>query len=78
MIIVGEFLHKNKSGLLTSTCSNIYSSVARLNKISFDSAIMISTAAPFCYVNQLGQAAVEKYLLLLLTMALFRPIIFIK
>lgn len=41
-------------GFATSTCSKMYSSVARLNKMSFDSATMMSTAAPFSLVKKAG------------------------
>ena len=42
IIIVGLFLHRKSIGFLTSQCSKIYSSVARLKIISFESDFKIS------------------------------------
>ena len=57
-MIVGLLRQRNKIGFATSTCSKMYSSVARLNMISFDSATRISTAAPFSCVKKPGQDVV--------------------
>ena len=62
MMMVGLLRHKNRIGLATSTCSKMYSSVARLNRMSLDSATMMSIASPFFWVRKLGQVVddVEK------------------
>lgn len=54
-MIVGLFLHKKSKGFLTSIDSKMYSSVARLNKISFDSDTKTSAALPLLVDSQLGQ-----------------------
>ena len=54
IIIVGEFLHRNRIGFCTSQCSKMYSSVAKLNKMLLDSAVMTSTPAPFSFVRNDG------------------------
>ena len=61
MIIVGEFLHRNRIGFCTSQCSKMYSSVAKLKRMLFDSAVMTSIPAPFSFVKKDGQTLeVEK------------------
>ena len=55
MIIVGEFLQRNRIGFCTSQCSKMYSSVAKLNNMLFDSAVMTSTPAPLFLVKNDGQ-----------------------
>ena len=62
MMMVGLLRHKNRIGLATSTCSKMYSSVARLNSMSLDSATMMSIAWPFFWLRKLGQVVddVEK------------------
>ena len=53
MMIVGLFLQKKRMGFLSSSFSNIYSSVARLNKILFDSALKMSIC-PGPYDKKVG------------------------
>ena len=63
MMIVGLLRHRNSKGFCTSTCSKIYSSVARFNRMSFDSDTITSICVPFTGVSQAGQIAEEKALL---------------
>ncbi len=44
MMMVGVLRYKNKIGLTISTCSKMYSSVAKLSKMSFDSVCRMSIA----------------------------------
>ena len=52
--MVGELRYKNKIGFWTSNVSKIYSSVAKLSSISFDSEIKTSAAVPLTGVSQEG------------------------
>ena len=56
---MGVFLYKNKSGFASSTCSKMYSSVARLNKMSFDSACSTSIAGSDFGDKKNGHSDVE-------------------
>ena len=65
MIMVGEFLQRNRIGFCTSQCSKMYSSVAKLNRMLVDSAVITSIAAPLSLVKNDGQGplVVAKYAL---------------
>ena len=53
-MIVGEFRHKKSKGFATSIFSKMYSSVAKLNRMSFDSAISTSQAVSFSLESHSG------------------------
>ena len=62
-MIVGEFLQRNRIGFWTSQCSKMYSSVAKLNSMFVDSAVITSIAAPLSFVKNDGHGplVVAKY-----------------
>jgi len=70
MMIVFEFLHKNRIGLIIGRCSKMYSSVARLNMILLDSPLRMSTCPGVDEIQDgrdsvnMGFDLLEKHLLL--------------